>query len=103
MNYNSFDETNKKLCIGDWVRLVEIPPGIEKMPEETQIVSEKALGKTFRIEDFNKYGCAELDLTKKVAKYNTIRVEPHDLLLFRRKPRQKHFMTKKITVYEKPT
>jgi hypothetical protein len=85
MDYKPFDKTNRKLCVGDWIRLVEIPPGIEKMPEETQIVFEKALGKTFRIEDFNEYGCAELDLTKKVAKYNTIWVEPHYLLLFRSK------------------
>ena len=83
MKYKPYDKINKKICIGDWVRLVEIPP--EKMPEETQIVFEKALGKTFKVQDFNEYGCAELDLTKKVAKYNTIWVEPNFLLLFRRK------------------
>ncbi len=73
------------ISAGDWVRLVETPPDILEMPEETQIVFEKALGKTFRIEKFNEYGHAELDLTKKVAKFNTIWVEPHFLLLFRRK------------------
>lgn len=71
--------------MGDWVRLIDVPPDIEKMPEETQIVFEKALGKTFRIDNFNRYGHAELDLSKKVVKFNTIWVEPHFLVLFRRK------------------
>jgi phage tail tube protein FII len=85
MNYEPYDKIGKKINIGDWVRLTEIPDGISKMPEETQVVFEKALGKTFRIEEFNEYGLVELDLTKKVAKFNTIWVEPHFLLLFRRK------------------
>lgn len=85
MEYKPYDKNNKRLCIGDWVRLIEMPPGIEKMPEETRRFFEKALGKTFRIEDFNEHGCAEFDLTKKVAKFNTIWVEPPFLLLFRRK------------------
>lgn len=85
MEYKPYDKHENKISVGDWVRLVEIPPGIERMPEETQIVFERALGKTFKIEDFDEYGHAELDLTKKVAKYNTIWVEPHFLLLFRRK------------------
>ncbi len=89
MKYKPFDKINKKMCVGDWVRLVEIPTGIEKMLEETRIVFEKALGKTFRIEKFNEYGCAELDLTKKVAKYNTIWAEPQFLLLSRRKLKDK--------------
>lgn len=83
MYYKPYDKNSKKLDVGDWVRLAEIPPG--KMPEETRIVFEKALGKTFKIENFDEYGCAELDLTKKVAKYNSIWVEPYFLLLFRRK------------------
>lgn len=89
MKYKPYDKNNKNLCVGDWVRLIEIPPGIEKMPEETQIVFANALGKTFRIEEFNEYGCAELDLTKKVAKYNTIWVEPQFLLLSRKKAERK--------------
>ena len=63
MNFKPYDRTGKKITIGDWIRLVEIPPGISKMPEATQIVFEKALGKTFRIEAFNEYGLAELNLT----------------------------------------
>jgi len=85
MKYKPYDKINKEISVGDWVRLVEIPPGISKMPEETQIVFDNALGKTFKIENFDEYGHAELDLTKKVARFNTIWVEPHFLLLFRRK------------------
>jgi hypothetical protein len=47
-------------------------------------VFRKALGKTFRIEAFDEYGQAELDLSRKVAKLNTIWVEPEHLLRFRR-------------------
>jgi hypothetical protein len=85
VGYKPYDKIGKKISVGDWIRLSEIPPEISQMPEETQVVFEKALGKTFRIEDFNEYGHAELDLSKKVAKFNTIWVEPHFLLLFRRK------------------
>ena len=98
MRFKPFDKNGKKINPGDWVRLVEVPPDVANAPEETQIVFAKALGKTFRIEGFNRYGLAEFDLTKKVAKYDSIWVEPHFLLLCRRKT-----MSKKITVYEKPT
>ena len=70
--------------VGDWVRLVVIPPDVAKMPRETRTVFRLALGKTFKVEDFNEYGLAELDLSKKVKKLNTIWVEPEYLLLFRR-------------------
>lgn len=98
MFFEPFDKNGRKISVGDWVRLVEIPPDIANAPEETQIVFEKSLGKTFKIENFNEYGLAEFDLTKKVAKYDSIWVEPHFLLLYRKK-----IMSKKITVYEKPT
>lgn len=97
MTYEPYDKSGKKINIGDWVRLVEIPNDISQAPEETKAVFKNALGKTFKIENFNEYGLAELDLTKKVANFNIIWVEPHFLLLFRKK------MSKKIIVYEKPT
>lgn len=70
--------------VGDWVRLVVVPPGVAKMPPETRSVFRFALGKTFKVEDFNEYGLAELNLTKKIGSHNTIWVEPEYLLLFRR-------------------
>jgi len=85
MFYEPYDKNGNKVNIGDWVRLVEIPTGIDTMPEETQIVFNKALGKTFKIENFDEYGLAEFDLSKKVAKLNTIWVEPIFLLLSRKK------------------
>lgn len=83
------DKLGRSIRAGDWVRLVKIPPDVSKyMPRETQVIFKQALGKTFKIEAFNKYNLAELDLTKKVAKYNWIWVEPEFLLLFRRKRRK---------------
>ena len=79
------DCLSRFIRVGDWVRLVEIPPSIADMPHETQLVFKKAFGKTFRIESFNEYDLAELNLSKKVARNNYIWVEPEYLLLFRRK------------------
>jgi hypothetical protein len=39
-------------------------------------VFRRALGKTFRVEGFGLYGHVELDLTAKVARLETIWVEP---------------------------
>jgi hypothetical protein len=80
-----YDQIGRRLSKGDWVRLVAIPPEINKMPKETKDIFKKALGKTFKIESFDKYGHAELDLTKKVEKFNFIWVEPEYLLRSRRK------------------
>ena len=40
-------------------------------------VFRRALGLTFRIESFGRYGYVELDLTKKVADLEFIYVEPY--------------------------
>jgi hypothetical protein len=79
------DRLSRSIRVGDWVRLVEIPASIADMPHETQLVFKKAIGKTFRIESFNEYDLAELNLSQKVARNNYIWVEPEYLLLFRRK------------------
>ena len=79
------DRLSRSIRVGDWVRLVEIPPSIADMPHETQLVFKQAFGKTFRIESFNEYNLAELNLSKKVARNHYIWVEPEYLLLFRRK------------------
>lgn len=79
------DKRGQRIHIGDWVRLVEIPPGVTEMPRETSSVFRRALGQTFKIEAFDEYGHAELDVSRKVAKNNWIWVEPEYLLLFRRK------------------
>lgn len=79
------DNRGRRIAKGDWVRLVEIPPSVLQGPEETRSVFEQALGKTFKIEGFDEYGHAELDLSKKVAKLNWIWVEPEHLALFRKR------------------
>ena len=79
------DQLSRPIRVGDWVRLVIIPPSIVDMPHETRLVFKQAIGKTFRIESFNEYNLAELNLSKKVARNNSIWVEPEYLLLFRRK------------------
>jgi hypothetical protein len=78
------DKLSRSIRVGDWVRLVIIPPSIVDMPRETRLVFKRAIRKTFRIESFNEYNLAELDLSKKVARNNSIWVEPEYLLLFRR-------------------
>ncbi len=83
--HSRIDKLGRTIRIGDWVRLAMIPPSITNMPLETRLVFKKALGKTFRIESFNAYNLAELDLSKKVIENNWIWVEPEYLLLFRRR------------------
>jgi len=80
-----FDQLGREIQVGDWVRLVFIPPDIANMPAETRSVFRKALGKTFKIEEFNEYGLAELDLHKKLGEFHTIWVEPEYLIRFRRR------------------
>lgn len=65
------DKLGRSIRAGDWVRLVKIPPDVNKyMPRVTQLIFKQSLGKTFKIEAFNKYNLAELDLTKRLP--NTI-------------------------------
>ncbi len=87
MKLKPYDQQGRLIQKGDWVRLAEIPPDINKMPKATKDVFKKALGKTFKVESFDKYGHAELDLTKKFEKFHFIWVEPECLLRFRRKYR----------------
>ncbi len=79
------DQLGRVIRIGDWVRLEAIPPSIAKMPGGTQLMFKRALGKTFKVESFNEYNLAELNLSKKVARNHWIWVEPMYLRLFRRK------------------
>ena len=79
------DRLGRTLEVGDWVRLVEIPAGVSGDHPETYAVFQAALGKTFRIESFDDYGHAELDVSRKVAKNNWIWVEPEAVLRFRRR------------------
>jgi len=79
------DMRGRQIEAGDWVRLVEIPASVRQLPGGTRAVFRRARGQTFRVEAFDDYGHAELDLSRKVARHNTIWVEPECLLLFRRK------------------
>jgi len=88
MYFEPTDEQGRRIAVGDWVRLVSIPPDVATDPEETRAVFAAALGKTFRVEAFNEYGLAELDLTQKVARLNTIWVEPPYLRRTRRAVRR---------------
>jgi hypothetical protein len=88
MYFEPIDDRGRPITVGDWVRLVTIPPDVATAPEETQAVFAAALGRTFRVEAFNEYGLAELDLTRKVARLNTIWVEPPYLRRTRRPARR---------------
>jgi|SRR5579862_4225257 len=78
------DQKGRRIRRGDWVRLVGIPAVVRKHKGETLRVFRAAAEKTFRVEGWGRYGHAELDLTKKVARFHTIWVEPELLSLTRR-------------------
>jgi len=69
----------KRLSVGDYVRLVRIPP-LKQMPPETKIVFRRFLGRLLQVADFEQNGLAELY----VARLETIYVEPEFLRLVRR-------------------
>jgi hypothetical protein len=87
MRSRAVDELGRPLHVGDWVRLVALPPKQGHWPPATRRVFRRALGLTFRIEGFGRYGHAELDLSRKVARLETIWVEPW--LLRRTRTRRK--------------
>lgn len=78
------DCTGRALSVGDWVRLVAVPPSVANAPRDTRRVFRLALKNTFRIESFNEFGLAELDLSRKVARLHFIWVEPEYLKRSRR-------------------
>ncbi|MGE0882890.1 MAG: hypothetical protein AB7P14_05060 [Blastocatellales bacterium] len=78
------DKLGRPIEVGDWVRLVEVPPSVATMPQETRDIFRRALGKTFKIYEFDEWGMAWLNLSKKVERSHTIGVEPAYLLLTRR-------------------
>ena len=80
-----YDQAGNVIEVGDWVRVVQVPPGVAEAPRETRSVFRRAVGKTFRVEGFNDYGLAELNLSKKVAKGHIIWVEPTYLSRSRRR------------------
>ncbi len=79
------DKIGRPIEVGDWVRLVEIPAQVTPAEPDTYGIFRLALGKTFRIEGFDEFGHAELDVSRKVEKFHWIWVEPECLLRWRRK------------------
>ena len=84
-SYPPIDQQGRALEIGDWVRVVAVPPEVDGAPPKTQAAFARALGLTFRVESFNPFGLVELDLTNKVAWGESIWVEPPYLRRTRRR------------------
>ncbi|WP_416928876.1 hypothetical protein [Ottowia sp.] len=69
------DVKGRPLVVGDWVR-VAVLPDIAALDRHAKRAFCFALGKTFRIDSFDRYGHAELDLSRKLGSFETIWVEP---------------------------
>ncbi len=79
----SLNEIEKnKYKIGDLVTIIQIPSDLQDHPElKTKTVFELCLGKTYRIQGFDRYGHLELSVGKEVGNrvggyLNTIWIEP---------------------------
>ncbi len=83
------DKSGRPIQAGDWVRLVEIPAQVTPSEPDTYRIFQLALGKTFRIEQIDDFGHAELNVSRKVERYHWIWVEPECLVRSRR--RNKNF------------
>ncbi len=77
MKLPPFDVLGRRLRKGDWARLIALPDDLNKSPVPVRRVFRRALGLTFRVDGFGRYGHVELDLTKKVAHLEFIWVEPY--------------------------
>ena len=74
--------------IGDVVRVVRVPAAVNDSPRETRSVFKKAVGKTFVVRGFGRYGHLELDVSK-IRRLDTIWIEPDCVQLFRRRPKRR--------------
>jgi len=77
MRLPPIDVLGRRLRKGDWARLIALPDDLKKCPAHVRRIFRRALGLTFRVDGFGRYGYVELDLTKKVAHLEFIYVEPH--------------------------
>jgi uncharacterized protein YggL (DUF469 family) len=84
VKHKAQDKGGRPLEVGDWVRIVTIPSDIATAPREVKAVFRAAFGKTFKVQAFDQYGHAELNLAKKVDALATIWVEPECLVRTRR-------------------
>jgi hypothetical protein len=68
----------RKFRVGNCVRIVSVPTGLSDAARiGTPEVFERARGKTFRVEGFDRYGHIELQVTKR----DTIWIEPEFVAL----------------------
>ena len=74
----SVDVKGRQIAVGDWVRVVALPD-VSRLPRDAQRAFRFAMNKTFRIDAFDRYGHAELDLTQKMRAFHTIWLEPNFL------------------------
>ena len=77
--------TRRPFNIGDVIRIMRIPPVVQSnSPPETRRLFKQALGSTFVVRGFGRYGHIELDVSK-IEPLNTIWIEPDCVQLFRRR------------------
>jgi len=75
-----------KFRIGDVIRVTCVPYAVKRDgPAETRSVFKRAVGKTFVVQGFGRYGHIQLDISK-IQKLDTIWIEPDCVELFRRRP-----------------
>lgn len=72
------DKKARQIHKGDWIRIIELPDDMSSMTKESIKIFKKALGNTFKIESFDKYGHIELAVWRKLKlkTFDTIWIEP---------------------------
>ncbi len=78
----------RPLTVGDWVRVVAIPPDVAALPAATRLVFARALGRTYRVRAVDPPGVARLDVTRRPP-YHTIWVETEYLRRWARPERRR--------------
>ena len=73
------------LQAGSFVTFTTMPPGVDTLPEESFRVFRFCLGRTYRVEEIDRWGMAVLDVSADIDHrvggfMNDIHVEPEYLL-----------------------
>jgi hypothetical protein len=80
------DAKGRLVKLGDWVRVLQTPLSINKMPHETKAAFSRAIGHTLQVHSIQRNGDLELHMYPKVSA-DTIWIEACCCSISRRPPK----------------
>ena len=68
------DANGREVMLGDWVRVLQVPLSVAKLPAESTDAFSRAVGGTFQVQAIYVNGDLELDMFPKIS-YDSIWIE----------------------------